>query len=74
MVTPVDGSAISSLLRAQLSAPVSGLKANQSVSHLLIDQLSKPATPAKATAVSQSSKTTSTSGNLPRGSLVDILA
>lgn len=68
-----NNAAVSSLLRAQLSSSVSGLKANQQSAQTLIEQLQKTAAPAKSTGVTQSSKALNRSGNLPRGSLVDKL-
>ena len=73
MVDPVNNaSAVSSLLRAQLSSSVSGLKANQRNAQALIQQLQKTAAPVKSTSITQTSKALNRSGNLPRGSLVDV--
>jgi hypothetical protein len=66
-------SAVGSLLRAQLSSSVSGLKANQQNAQALVQQLQKTAAPAKSTGVTLTSNTKGRSGNLPRGSLVDKL-
>ena len=68
-----NNTAASSLLRAQLSASVTGLKANQKNAQALVQQLQKSAAPAKSTGVTLTSKLLNGSGNLPRGSLVDKL-
>lgn len=73
MADSINGtSAVSSLLRAQIAAPISGLKANQQAAQALIDQLQKTAVPARAGGVTPASKSLGRPGNLPRGSLVDI--
>jgi hypothetical protein len=53
---------------------VSGLKANQQNAQALITQLQRTAVPVKSGSITQTSKALNRSGNLPRGSLVDITA
>jgi len=74
MADPINPTGtISSLIRAQIQAPLLNAKPGQDVTQTL--QASKAVVPAKATAVALTSKSinVSSSGNLPRGSLVDKL-
>jgi hypothetical protein len=68
-----NNTTISSLLRAQNSASVTGLRANQQNGQVLQKRLQPTASPAKSTSITLSSKALNGKGNLPRGSLVDKL-
>lgn len=75
MVDPIsNNSSVNSLLRAQLSSSVSGLKANQQSAQTLVTQLQKTAAPVKSTSITQTSKSLGRTGNAPRGTFLDILA
>jgi hypothetical protein len=75
MADSINGTAaISSLLRAQIQAPITALKSSQDAAQQLINQLQKTATPAATTSVTLTSKSLGVTDNLPRGSLVDITA
>lgn len=66
-------STLNSLIRAQNSASVSGLRANQQNAQVLTQRLQPTSSPAKSTSITLSSKVLNGKGNLPRGSLVDRL-
>ncbi|MDP9128068.1 MAG: hypothetical protein M3N08_07415 [Pseudomonadota bacterium] len=75
MADPISStSAITAQLRAQLSAPLTALKSGQPSTQDFVSQLQKAGAPAKPSAVPLTTKSPNRSGNLPRGSLVDITA